>query len=264
MKGDTMSRSAWYIGAKPEDIGEAAILIGDPARIDRIAPLLANASLLEENRGLRTVTGEFSGKRITASAFGMGAPIAAIVLHELFDLGVRAFLRIGTAMAIPPVALGDFVLAEAALRGEGTSVTYAPLGYPAVADFALNATLRVKLAQRSRPWRSGVFGSYDGFYTEMFALDDGERTPIEALKKDIRRLGLIATDMETSALLTAGRVLGARVSSLCVATVEAMTQAKLPAEEMARAETDLFEVALSSLAEHAEASVGPGAKEASS
>jgi uridine phosphorylase len=246
-----MSRSAWYIGCAREDVGEAAILIGDPARIDRIALLLDDAKKLEENRGLRTVTGRFRDRRITATAFGMGAPIATIVLHELFDLGARTFLRIGTAMAVPPAELGDFVLADAALRAEGTSATYAPLGFPAVADHALNTTLRARLSRSNRRWRAGIFGTYDGFYTEMFALSDGERKPIETLKADIRRLGLIATDMETSALLTAGRVLGARVSSLCVATVDAMTQTKLPTDDMARAEIDLFEVALDALVETA-------------
>ena len=44
---------------------------------------------------------------ITATAFGMGGPIGAIVLHELFDLGVRTFIRVGTAMAMPPAKLGD-------------------------------------------------------------------------------------------------------------------------------------------------------------
>jgi len=250
-----MSRTAWYIGCNSEDVGEAAILVGDPARIDRIAPLMGNVQRLDENRGLRTITGEMRGRRITVSAFGMGAPIATIVLHELFDLGVRTFLRIGTAMATPPAALGDFVLADAALRAEGTSLTYAPPGYPAVADFDLNAALRARLARAERPWRAGVFGTYDGFYTQMFALTDGERQPIAALKSDIQRLGLIAADMETSALLTAGRVLGARVSSLCIATVDALSQAKLPPAETARAEHELFEVALDALSLFA-----PGAK----
>ena len=78
-----MSRSAWYIGCRQEEVGEAAILVGDRARIDRIAEHLERPIFLEENRGLRTVTGLRSGRRVTASAFGMGGPIAAIVLHEL-------------------------------------------------------------------------------------------------------------------------------------------------------------------------------------
>jgi uridine phosphorylase len=154
-----VSASAWYIGCAKEDVGEAALLTGDRARIDRIARHLENSSILPENRGLRTVTGTREGVRITATAFGMGGPIGAIVLHELFDLGVRTFIRVGTAMAMPPAKLGDMLLADAAFSNDGTSRTYAPVGYPAVADFNLGAALREALKRRSLPWRAGLFGT---------------------------------------------------------------------------------------------------------
>ncbi len=112
MTKEEESDRAWYIGVGREDVGDAAILIGDPARIARIADHLEDPVFLPENRGLRTVTGVRAGRRITATAFGMGAPIATIVLHELYALGIRTFLRIGTAMAIPPAAVGEFVLAD--------------------------------------------------------------------------------------------------------------------------------------------------------
>ena len=242
-----MSRRAWYIGCRDDEIGEAAILVGDRARIDRIAEHLEAPRILDENRGLRTVTGLRAGRRVTASAFGMGAPVAAIVLHELFDLGVRLFLRIGTAMTFPPARLGDFVLADGAVRGEGTSGSYAPIGYPAVADFELGAALRGALAKHGAPWRAGVFGSYDGFYTEMFALSAGETRMIEAMREEIRRLGLIATDMETATLLTAGRALGARVASLCLGTVDGQSQEKIAAAEFKARERQMFEIALDAL-----------------
>jgi uridine phosphorylase len=106
--------------------------------------------MLDEKRGLRAVTGWRGGRRITAAAFGMGAPIAAIVLHELRELGVHTFLRIGTAQVMPPATLGDFVLADAAMRAEGASLTYAPAGYPAAADFDLNAALRALGEERAK------------------------------------------------------------------------------------------------------------------
>jgi uridine phosphorylase len=244
MTEQEQSASAWYIGADRAEVGEAAILVGDPARIARLATHMSDVHAVRENRGLATITGTRAGRRITASAFGMGAPIAAIVLHELFALGIRTFLRIGTAMAVPPARLGDFVLAEGALRGEGTSATYAPIGFPAIADFELNTALRRRLATSQRPWRAGIFGTYDGFYTEMFGLSGERREMIGELKRDIERMGLIGTDMETSALLVAARILGARASTLCVATVDAHTQQKIGDAEMAEAEADLFEVAL--------------------
>jgi uridine phosphorylase len=239
-----MSRRAWYIGCSEEEVGEAAILVGDRGRIDRIAEHLERPTLLEESRGLRTVTGVRGGARVTASAFGMGGPTAAIVLHELFDLGVRRFLRIGTAMVMAPAEIGDFVVADGAFRAEGTSETYAPLGYPAIADFDLGVALRAALALRGRRWRAGLFGTYDGFYTEMFALSSFGAERIEAVRAESRRLGLIAADMETATLLTAARVLGARAASLCLGTVGGLTQAKIDAADLARGERELFEVAL--------------------
>jgi uridine phosphorylase len=183
---------------------------------------------------------------VTASAFGMGGPIAAIVLHELFDLGVRRFVRVGTAMVMPPAKLGDMVLAEGAVRGEGTSRTYAPIGYPAVADFNLGVALRGALAKRNASWRAGLFGTYDGFYTEMFALSSGQLL-IDAMFDEIKRLGLIAIDMETATLLTAGRVLGAQAASLCLGTVDGLTQEKIDPAALASGERKLFEIALDAI-----------------
>lgn len=247
MKEEQTSR-AWYIGAKREEVGEAAILVGDPARIARIAEHMTDVVFLPEQRGLKTVTGTRNGTRITATAFGMGAPIATIVLHELYALGIRTFLRIGTAMALLPAKLGDFVLADGALRAEGTSPSYAPLGFPAIADFDLNTQLRALLKSSGKSWHAGIFGTYDGFYTEMFGLSGESRKMVDKLKDDITRLGLIGTDMETSALLTAARVLGARASTLCVATVDGMTQEKIEDSLMAKLERDMFDIALDAVA----------------
>jgi hypothetical protein len=60
-------------------------------------------------------------------------------------------------------------------------------------------------------------------------------------------LGLIATDMEAATLLTAGRMLGARIASLCLGTVDGITQAKLDADTVARREAEMFETALDAL-----------------
>ena len=243
-----MTKTAWYIGCKADEVGDSAILIGDPGRIPRIAKVLERSTLLEEKRGLRTVTGWRKGRRITATAFGMGAPIATIVLQELRELGVHTFLRIGTAQVVPPAVLGDFVLADGAMRVEGTSGTFAPAGYPAIADFDLNTALRKRLAESRRRSHAGVFATYDGFYSQMFVIAEGQRRVVDELREDIQRYRILATDMETSALLTVGRLIGARVSSLCMGTVDALTQAVLPMEKQAICEQEMFAIALDSLA----------------
>jgi uridine phosphorylase len=81
----------------------------------------------------------------------------------------------------------------------------------------------------------------------MFALSAGEKQMIDALRDEVRRLGLIATDMETATLLTAGRVLGARAASLCLGTVDGLTQEKIGAVELETQERRMFEIALDAI-----------------
>ncbi len=81
----------------------------------------------------------------------------------------------------------------------------------------------------------------------MFALSGSKREMIGQLKRDIEDMGLIGTDMETSALLVSARVLGARASTLCVATVDAHTQEKISDTDMVEAERELFDVALDAI-----------------
>lgn len=234
-----MTARAWYLNCGAADVGDRAILVGDRGRVARIAERLDDVRWLNEDRGLTTATGTFGEVRITVSAFGMGAPIAAVVLHELRDLGIRVFLRLGTVMVLDPPVLGGLVIAEGALRGESTSDGYAPRGYPAVADHGLVALLRGGAEAAGVAYRSGIVASYDGFYTEM--LGDAER------HRSLEALGVVALDMETSAVLVAGRALGCRAGSLCAATVDARSSARLDAGPRGEAEDVLVSVGLDAL-----------------
>ena len=60
--------------AREDEVGEAALLVGDRARIDRIADHLEAPQFPTENRGLRTVTGMRAGKRVTADSLRHGRP----------------------------------------------------------------------------------------------------------------------------------------------------------------------------------------------
>ena len=244
-----MTQTAWYLGCGPEGVGDRAILVGDRGRVGLVAEHLESPEWLNEDRGLTTVTGGYRGKRVTASAFGMGAPIAAVVLHELRALGVHTFVRLGTVMCLPPAGLGHLVLADGAIRGESTSGTYVPGGFPAVGDHELCAALRRRLGEGDRAWTAGLVASYDGFYTELFALEKERQPDIEARQKVLATLGVVATDMETSAVLAVGRALGARSASLCLASVDGRTREKLGGDEREDGERDLISVGLDAITE---------------
>ncbi len=240
-------KRAWYLGINSGQVAPRAVLLGDPGRIDRLANLLTDVQWLGENRMLRTITGTWNGTRITAATFGMGAPIATIVLHELFDLGVRSFLRMGTAMTLPPIRLGDFVVGADALCREGTSQVYAGPCDRAMADVDLRANLESTLASSGRTWHQVRFASYDGFYRDMFALDPADTARVEETRATLIAQGVHAIDMESSALFAAAAALRARVGTLCVASVDSLTRDKLGAETMLARESELFRFGLDAL-----------------
>jgi len=235
-----VSQTAWYLGCGSDDVGDRALLVGDRGRVAVVADQLDDPVWLNEDRGLTTVTGTYAGRRITVSAFGMGAPIAAVVLHELADLGVGAALRVGTVMAVAPTQMGELVIADGAVRGESTSAAYAPQGYPALADHALGNALRRAAAGIDREVRTGLIASYDGFYPTMAVWRKNANAAAP-------QPGIVAVDMETSALLVVGRILGVTTGSLCLATVDQQTGQMLAAGEREAGERDLVTCGLEAL-----------------
>ena len=241
-----MTGRAWYLHCTADDVAEQAILVGDRGRVSIAAKLMDEVVILNEDRGLTTATGIWAGQRVTVTAFGMGAPIAAIVMHELSALGVKKFLRLGTALAIGDTVLGELVIAHGAVRNESTSTTYLPIEYPAVPGYQLTREIERSAALSDLPVRSGVFASYDGFYTEMFDLTPGRFEAREGMAR-LAANGVVAVDMETSALLVAGRALGVSAASLCLASVDGVTRIRMSHDERIVAEAELLRVGIEAL-----------------
>jgi uridine phosphorylase len=241
-------KRAWYTGHSAAELGKSAILVGDPDRVDRIATLLEEPVFLPVKRGLKTVTGDWKGRRVSVVAFGMGAPIATIVLHEFADLGLARFVRIGTAMYFPPANGGDFLISKGAFGFDGTSPAYGvPQGKEVLADPQLVADLTVAARAHGQTAHLGRFATYDAFYRDMFGIDAKGNDRARAMRGDMAGRGVIAVDMETSALLAAGRDLGVSVATLCYGTVDVLSQEKLNVGALAAGERFLFEIALDAI-----------------
>ena len=239
---------SWYLGLEPEQVAEYCILVGDPARVDAIRTLLDDSEIVTEQRGLRTATGRFHGTSLTVSAFGMGAPIAAIVLEELVTLGASVVLRAGTAMTLDArLPLGSLIVASAAVRRDGTSLTYAPAGYPASSSWSLVGKCVAALERAGVNHQVGLMASDDGFYSRMFALTVERSARVDRETAELRQLGVLGVDMETSALLTIGSLLKVDTAAMCVATVDAVTRERLGARRLAEAEHQLYIAALEAI-----------------
>lgn len=121
-----------------------ALLPGDPGRALALAQvLLDEPRMFNHNRGLWGYTGpaKADGAPLTIQSTGMGGPSAAIVVHELIELGLQVALRVGTCGALTAdLAFGDLVVAAEALVFDGTSRALGA-GERAAADPALIAAL---------------------------------------------------------------------------------------------------------------------------
>ncbi len=238
-------KMGWYLRCQEGDIAERVVLVGDPGRVATFVARLDDARTVNAERGLLTVTGRYDGVAVTIAAFGMGAPIMAVVLEEVAFLGARVVLRAGTAMAVADVALGDFIVPDGAVRGEHTSATYVPPEYPAVADRALAGRATARVQALGHHAHGGLMASYDGFYSEMFSYTENGLAPHTAgLLARLEEWGVAATDMETSALLAIGRYRKLRCASLCALTVEARSQRALRGVERIRVEEALVGASL--------------------
>src|SRR3954471_6894118 len=100
------------------------LLPGDPGRALLLAQvLLDEPRMFNHNRGLWGYTGTAAdGEPLTIQATGMGGPGAAIVVHELVELGARRLVRVGTCGSLVPEArLGMLVVVTEAHAADGAS-----------------------------------------------------------------------------------------------------------------------------------------------
>ena len=182
-----------------------ALLPGDPARLDRIAPFLTNVKELAYNREYRSLSGEYKNIKVMAVSTGIGGCSAGIAVEELSRIGVRAMIRIGSCGATPSgIGLGELILAAGAVRDDGASQAYVDLRFPAVADTELlNACLNAA-KQNGFKHHVGIVHSHESFY-----IDDNEEQ-----KRFWAKKGVLGADMETAALYTIGRLRGVKTASI--------------------------------------------------
>ena len=112
-----------------------------------------------------------------------------------------------------PAAPVDIVIATGAIRYEHTSLEYAPIEFPAVADFDITLALRQASEELGYCTHTGVVQCKDSFYGQH----SPEKSPVyyELLQKweSWKRLGVKASEMESAAMFVVASALGCRCGS---------------------------------------------------
>jgi 5'-methylthioadenosine phosphorylase/purine-nucleoside phosphorylase len=198
-----------HLRAEPGDYADACLLPGDPLRAKYIAETyLDDARQVNAERGLLGFTGTWEGQPVSVQGTGMGCPSATIVFEELIQLGVKRLLRVGTCGGLQADhALGDLIVAISAVPADSTAghlVGGEPHCPTASWELVHEAVHVAK--EREEKVRVGPIVSSDLFYN-----------PDEGQYERWSKRGILAVEMEASALFTIGALRG--VLAGCLLTV---------------------------------------------
>ena len=204
----------FHIACAQGDIGRYCILPGDPGRVSAIAALFDDAKQIAYNREFNVWTGTLLGEKVTACSTGIGGPSASIAMEELHKCGADTFIRTGTCGGIAlDVQSGDVVVATGAIRYEHTSREYAPIEFPAVADFQVTNALVEATKKLGFPLHTGIVQCKDSFYGQHDPAASPVYYELQQKWESWKRLGVLASEMESAALFVVAAALGCRCGS---------------------------------------------------
>lgn len=205
----------YHINLKKGDVGKYVILPGDPNRCEKIAQYFDNPKLVGSNREYVTYTGYLNSEKVSVCSTGIGGPSAAIAMQELHAIGADTFIRVGTCGGIQlDVQGGDVVIANGAIRKDGTSKEYVPLEYPAVADFTVLSKLVESAKELNKTYHVGVVECKDSFYGQHEPHTMPISYELENKWEAWKRAGALASEMESATLFIVAGFLRARMGSV--------------------------------------------------
>ncbi|TLZ71648.1 MAG: purine-nucleoside phosphorylase [Methanobacteriota archaeon] len=168
---------------------------------------MVGAKVLPWNRSM--AVGRAGNRRVVVARTTIGAPATAIMIEEMAALGAREFLAFGACGSlVPRLKIGAIVVPTFAATDEGTSRHYGGAGR-ARPDTALRAALVRACEGRGVPFTEGGTWTMDAVYRETFAR-----------ARALAARGVVAVDMEASAIWAVARHRGLRAASLFVVSDE--------------------------------------------
>jgi len=169
--------------------------------------------------------------KITIVNFGMGSANAATVMDLLSAITPKAALFLGKCGGIKHRAeVGDLILPIAAIRGEGTSNDYFPPEVPALPSFALQKAISTTIREHRRDYWTGTV------YTTNRRVWEHH----EEFKKYLKRIRVMAVDMETATIFMVGFANGISTGALLLVSDQPMVPEGVKTIESDRKVDDRF------------------------
>jgi purine-nucleoside phosphorylase len=228
-----------HIGGRSGDIAPLVLMPGDPLRAKWIAEtFLDDARCYTEVRGMYGFTGTWQGQPVSVQGSGMGQPSLAIYVNELFaEYDVQSIVRVGSCGAMTErVAVRDIVIASGACTDSSMNrIRFEGLDYAPVADFGLlRAAHDAALAQDlDEAVHVGLIYSSDSFYPAR-----------PELAARMVEYGVLAVEMEASALYTLAAKHGRRALAICTVSDHIVTGEETTSHEREQTFGAMVEIAL--------------------
>ncbi|MBO9128309.1 purine-nucleoside phosphorylase [Bacillus sp. 165] len=226
-----------HIGAQQGQIAETILLPGDPLRAKYIAEtFLESAECYNNVRGMLGFTGTYKGKRVSVQGTGMGVPSISIYVNELIQsYGVKNLIRVGTCGAIQKdVKVRDVIIAMTSCSDSNINrLTFPGFDFAPCANFNLLKHAYDAAVEKGLSVQVGNILTADVFYRES----------MDMVKK-LGDYGVLAVEMETTALYTLAAKFGVNALSVLTVSDHIFTGEETTAEERQTTFNDMIEIAL--------------------
>jgi uridine phosphorylase len=253
-----LRNKANHLGLKKNQVRNSKIVLlpGDPFRVVKIAKDIkryfgGDIKELAWKREFKTIICNVNTKPVLVTSTGIGGPSTSIVIEELAMLGIRTFIRVGTTGAIQKrIRLGDVIITSGSVRLDGASIHYAPIEYPAVADYEVVDSL-IKAACKSKVrYHVGITVSTDTFYPGQERYDSFKGyvpRRFQGSMKEWQRLNVLNYEMESSTVLTLCSAMGLRGGCVSGVIVNRTFSENIKEEFLKIGEDNAIKVAIGSL-----------------
>ena len=177
---------------RPEDIGDYALVPGPRERMEALVKKLENPIKNFSFMEYTMYTGEYAGTKVTTINGGRFSADTAITTEILCNAQAKALIRIGSCGSLSEdIKVGDLVVADSALRGDGVTPYYVDAGFQPQADRALTARIKSAAGSSGLNVHAGKVWSTDAILRETR----------EHVSRAVEQ-GAVAVDMVTSVFLT--------------------------------------------------------------
>jgi len=198
---------------RPQDVGSFAIVPGPRDRLEALIKKLENPVRNFSFMEYTMYTGTYQGIRVTAINGGRFSTDTSITTEVMCNAKISTIIRIGTCGALDEkIKIGDLVIADSVIRGDGVTPYYVESGFETRADKKVSDALLEVARSMGVSVHRGTVWTTDALLRET-------RELVEARRKE----GAIAVDMVSSSLLTIAQTYGVRAGSILAVSDNVVT-----------------------------------------